>query len=71
MTELERVRDPVRLSALRATLADAGITTVVFDQGMGTLFGGGVVQTRLMVSDDDIEMARHVLEQAGLGPIEE
>ena len=35
---------------------------------MGGLFGGGVVQSRLMVSDDDIEMARHVLEQAGLGP---
>ncbi len=71
MIELERVRDPVRLSALRATLADAGIESVVFDQGMGSLFGGGVVSSRLMVSDDDIEMARHVLEQAGLGPAED
>jgi Putative prokaryotic signal transducing protein len=68
MTEVERVRDPVRLSALRAILTDAGIDSVVFDAGMGGLFGGGVVQSRLMVSDDDIEMARHVLEQAGLGP---
>ena len=67
MTELERVSDPIRLSALRAALADAGIETVVFDAGMGGLFGG-IIQSRLMVSDDDAEMARHLLGQLGLGP---
>ena len=67
MTELERVSDPIRLSALRAALADAGIESVVFDANVGGLFGG-IIQSRLMVSDDDAEMARHVLEQLGLGP---
>jgi hypothetical protein len=65
MTELERVRDPVRLSALRAALADAGIESFVFDAGMGGLFQG-VIQARLMVADDDLELARHALKQAGL-----
>ncbi|HWE46025.1 MAG TPA: DUF2007 domain-containing protein [Caulobacteraceae bacterium] len=67
MTELERLSDPIRLSALRAALADAGIESVVFDSGMGGLLGG-VIPARLMVSDDDAEMARHLLEQLGLGP---
>jgi hypothetical protein len=67
MTELERVFDPVRLSALRAALADAEIETYVLDASVGGLVGG-MPQSRLMVADDDIEMARHVLEQAGLGP---
>ena len=66
MIELERVYDPVRLSALRAVLADAGIETFTLDASVGVLLG--MSQTRLMVPDDDIEMARHVLEQAGLGP---
>ena len=66
MIELERVFDPVRLSALRAILADAGIETYTLDASVGGL-AGGMPQTRLMVPDDDIEMARHVLEQAGLG----
>jgi hypothetical protein len=67
MKEIERVFDPVRLSALRATLADAGIETYTLDASAGGLLGP-MVQTRLMVGDDDIEMARHILEQAGLGP---
>ncbi len=71
MTELERVRDPVRLSALRATLSDAGIESFVFDQGMGGLFGGAVIPQRLMVTDDDAELARHVLAQAGMEPPDE
>jgi hypothetical protein len=65
MTELERVRDPVRLSALRAVLSDAGIESFVFDADMGGLFAAAIPK-RLMVIDDEAELARHVLAEAGL-----
>jgi hypothetical protein len=64
MTELERLRDPVRLSALRATLADAGIESFVFDGQVGGLFNAAI-PVRLMVVDEEAELARHVLAEAG------
>jgi hypothetical protein len=70
MTELERLRDPVRLSALRAALADAGIESFVFDGQTGGIFIG-VIPSRLMVADDDAELARHVLTEAGFELIKE
>ncbi len=67
MVELERTFDPVRLSALRAILTDAGIDCVVFDAGAGALWQGAI-PCRLMISDDDLDLARRALLQAGIEP---
>ena len=64
MTELERTRDPVRLSALRAALADGGVESFVFDAAAGSLLPPAI-PARLMVVDDDADLARHILAQAG------
>jgi hypothetical protein len=65
MVELERVFDPVRLSVLRQVLADAEIACFVFDAGAGALWQGAI-PSRLMVQDDDIDLARRAIRQAGL-----
>ena len=65
MVEIERTLDPVRLSVLRSVLSDAGIETFVFDSGAGALWQGAI-PARLMVLDDDADLARHAISQAGL-----
>jgi hypothetical protein len=65
MVELERTLDPVRLSVLKSVLADAGIENFVFDSGAGGLWQGAI-PTRLMVREEDLELARFALTQAGL-----
>jgi hypothetical protein len=65
MIELERTMDPVRLSVLRSVLGDADIEHFVFDQGAGGLWTGAI-PTRVMVREEDLEMARFALAQAGL-----
>ena len=65
MVEIERTLDPVRLSVLRSVLTDAGIETFVFDTGAGALWQGAI-PSRLMVLDDDVDLARHAIAQAGL-----
>jgi len=66
MMELLRSNDPVRLSWVSALLADANIKTVVFDVHTSILEGSiGALPRRLMVLDDDLSCARHVLKTAG------
>ena len=65
MIEIERTQDPVRLSVLRAILMDADIDCFVFDSGAGAILTGAI-PSRLMVRDEDIELARRVIEQSGL-----
>jgi hypothetical protein len=65
MVEIERTMDVVRLSILRSVLNDAGIDNFVFDSGAGNLWQGAI-PSRLMVQDDDVELARRAIEQAGL-----
>jgi Putative prokaryotic signal transducing protein len=65
MIELERTSDPVRLSILRSILTDADIEHYVFDTGAGNLWQGAIPQ-RLMVRDEDIELARRAIAEAGL-----
>ena len=67
MVELERTFDPVRLSALRAVLTEAEIENVVFDAGAGGLWQGAI-PSRLMVVDQDLELARRALAAAGIEP---
>lgn len=66
MVELLRSNDPVRLSWLTVLLADADIETVVFDVHTSIIEGSiGALPCRLMVHNDDLSRARHVLKTAG------
>ena len=65
MIELTRTADPVRLSVLRAALTDAEIDHMVFDAGAGGLLQAAI-PVRLMVLDDDLELAQRVIAQLGL-----
>ena len=65
MIEIERTTDPVRLSVLRSVLTDADIDHFVFDTGAGALWRG-VFPMRLMVREDDVELARRAIAEAGL-----
>jgi len=65
MVEIERTSDPVRLSVLRSVLTDAEIDHYVFDTGAGNLWQGAI-PIRLMVREDDLELARRAIAQAGL-----
>jgi hypothetical protein len=65
MIEIERTMDPVRLSVLRSVLTDADIEHFVFDAGAGNLWPGAFF-TRIMVREDDLELARRAIAEAGL-----
>ncbi len=66
MVELLRTNDPVRLSWLQALLADARIEAIVLDTHASVVQGSiGAIQRRLMVADDDLVLARRVLDSAG------
>jgi hypothetical protein len=60
VVEVERTFDVVRLSALRSILTDAGIDSVVFDAAAGALWTGAI-PSRLVVHDEDIELARRAI----------
>ena len=65
MIELARTSDPVRLSVLRSVLTDAEIDHFVFDTGAGNLWQGAI-PVRVMVREDDLELARRAIAEAGL-----
>ena len=67
MIELLRTNDVVLLSWLPALLADAGVEAVILD-GYTSVVEGSVIaiQRRVMVSDEDAELARRVLDGAGI-----
>ena len=56
------------VSAVGALLDGAEIDHVVLDQNMSVIEGSlGVLPRRLLVADDDLQSARDLLTQAGLG----
>jgi|HubBroStandDraft_3_1064219.scaffolds.fasta_scaffold2745978_1 hypothetical protein len=63
MKELLSTSDLVRLSYLRAVLADAGIETVLLDAGVGSLWGAAI-SPRLMVDEEDLNQARRLIADA-------
>ncbi|MEM7225292.1 MAG: DUF2007 domain-containing protein [Pseudomonadota bacterium] len=66
MKELLRTNDVVKLSWLKALLADAGIEALVLDEHTSILEGSaGAIPRRLMVIDDDYRQARNLLLDAG------
>ncbi len=69
MRELIRSNDAVRISFLRALLADAGIDMVVLDEHTSVLEGSVIaLPRRLAVSEDDFGAAVRILIDAGEMP---
>jgi hypothetical protein len=62
MKELLRTNDLVKLSWLKAVLADSGIEALVLDEHTSVLEGSaGAIPRRLMVADDDYPSAQILL----------
>lgn len=68
MDELIRTNDPVLISLVTAMLGESGITHLLLDQHMSILEGSlGILQKRILVATDELEAARGLLRDAGLG----
>ena len=68
MIEIMRSNDPVALSFASSLMKDAGIHSMIADQGMSVLEGSiGILQRRLLVESDRETEARTILSDAGLG----
>lgn len=68
MTELLRTNDAVLISAVEALLGGAGIECLVADRYMSVMEGSiGILPRRVLVPDDDLDKARRLLSEAGLG----
>ena len=68
MRELVRTNDAVLISALEALLNGARIAHMVVDQNMSVLEGSiGIFPRRILVGEDQIDVARRLLEEAGFG----
>ena len=68
LEELLRTNDIVLISFVEALMRDAGITALVMDQNMSVIEGSlGVLPRRIMVPLDELENARRVLRDAGIG----
>lgn len=68
MVPLLRTNDMVLISFVEALLADAGIAHFVLDGNMSVVEGSlGILARRLMVEEEDLESARRILREAGLG----
>ncbi|NKB50304.1 MAG: DUF2007 domain-containing protein [Alphaproteobacteria bacterium] len=68
MQEILRSNDPVRLSWICALLADGQIEGIVLDGHTSILVGspnGGPIMRRLMVIDEDYDLAMTILREAG------
>ncbi|NBN63611.1 putative signal transducing protein [Pannonibacter tanglangensis] len=68
MEELLRTNDPVIISVVESLLGEAGIAHFVADGNMSILEGSlGVIPRRVLVDRDEIEDARSLMRDAGLG----
>ena len=66
MIELLRTNDPVLISFVQATLADAGIKALVLDTHASILEGSAsAIPRRIMVMDEDLETAKQILKTRG------
>ncbi|MBD9648914.1 DUF2007 domain-containing protein [Ensifer sp. ENS09] len=67
MKELIRTNDAVLLSFAESLMKDAGIATLIADQGMSILEGSlGLLPRRFLVAEEDADAARRILIDAGL-----
>ncbi len=66
MRTIATSNNPVRISFLRALLADAGIETILLDDYASVMDGSiGAIPRRLCVATDDEDRAQRVLRDAG------
>jgi hypothetical protein len=70
MAELVRTNDIGLISVVEGLLSGSGIPYTVTDRNMSVLEGSiGVVQVRILVTDDDEDLARELLVDAELGDL--
>jgi hypothetical protein len=68
LRELVRTNDAVLVSAIGALLDGAEIPHMVLDQNMSVLEGSlGILPRRVLVAEDQLQAARRLLQDAGLG----
>ncbi|UDL94878.1 DUF2007 domain-containing protein [Lichenihabitans sp. PAMC28606] len=68
MIELLRTNDLILISLIEAMFTDDRIGYFVADQHMSAMEGSsGFLQRRILVADDQIDQARRLLRDAGLG----
>lgn len=68
MEELLRTNDPVLISFVEALLREAEIPVFVADQNMSIMEGSiGMFPRRILVPEDDLERARRLMIDAGMG----
>ena len=68
MEELIRCNDPVLIATVEALLTGADIGHFVADRHMSVLEGSiGIFARRILVDSDEIDRARRLLIDAGLG----
>ena len=68
MEELLRTNDIVLISFAEALLRDADIDALVVDQNMSVIEGSlGILPRRILVPSSQIESARQLLRDAGIG----
>jgi uncharacterized membrane protein len=68
MEELLRTNDPVLISFVESLLREAEITHMVADQNMSIMEGSiGLLPRRVLVHAEEIEAARKLMEEAGVG----
>lgn len=68
MHEIIRSNDIVLMSFAESLMRDAGIASMVADQSMSALEGSlGMLPRRLLVDSDQVDEARRILTDAGLG----
>ncbi|HKM87155.1 MAG TPA: DUF2007 domain-containing protein [Xanthobacteraceae bacterium] len=66
MRELVRTNDAVLITAIEALLNGAHIGHMVVDQNISVLEGSiGIFPRRILVGEDEFEVARRLLEEAG------
>lgn len=68
MIELLRTNDPVLISYVEALLNGQNVPFLLADQHMSVLEGSlGFIRRRILVAADDADLARKILNEAGLG----
>ena len=68
MKELLRTNDLVLISAVEVLLKEEGVSFFLADAHMSVLEGSaGFLPRRLLVIDDELDSARRILVNAGLG----
>lgn len=65
LVELERFTSPIAAEIARGRLASEGIETIAFDGGLASLGIGSLTPVRLMVDEDDLNLARRILDECG------